>query len=77
MKKEIVFFFAALILFSLVVFDMYPWIEIDTDSSKPFEQAKREYLERFPVFFRNAHLTTTIEVLLMFIAGVLFISLSL
>jgi len=71
-KKESILFFIALILFSLVSLNIYLWISISSNHAITFEQAKSEYLKKFPEIIRNAKILTLFNILLLSIAAFLF-----
>ena len=72
MRKELVFFVVASILFCLVLVDIYWWIQISSDYSKSLEQVKREYNEIFPNFIGKGHGVALVNILFLTIAGLLF-----
>jgi hypothetical protein len=59
-----------------VVIDLYWWIDISTDASKSFEQAKQEYFARFPEFIGEGHGVTMLNLVLLSVSGFLFIKAS-
>ena len=73
MKKEIIYFTIALIVFCFVAVDIYWWIVVSSDASKSFQQMKREYLERFPAILQNARIITLLNIGLLATASFLFI----
>ena len=72
MKKEIIYFIIAFILFSIVAVDIYWWIQISSDFSKSLDQAKREYHEKFPCFIGKGHSVAILNILLLSVAAFLF-----
>ncbi len=72
MQNKIVFFIIALVLFSLVVLDLYWWITISTAPMQSFQQAKDEYLSVFPKVIRDARLITLFNILFLCTAAFLF-----
>lgn len=72
MRKEFIFFIVGLLLFSLVLVDIYWWIEISSDSSKSFDQVKREYFEKFPNFIGRGHGVTLLNITFLAIAALFF-----
>lgn len=72
MKKEIIYFTIALIVFCFVAVDIYWWIVVSSDASKSFQQMKSEYLERFPAILQNARIITLLNIGLLATASFLF-----
>ncbi len=72
MQKKIVFFIIALFLFSLVVLNIYLWISISIEPMKSFQQAKAEYLSKFPKPIQNARLITLLNIIFLSAASFLF-----
>ena len=72
MKKEIIYFVIALIIFCFVAVDIYWWIVVSSDASKSFQQMKSEYLERFPTILQNARIITLLNIGLLATASFLF-----
>lgn len=70
--NEVLLFSIGLILFSIVVIDLYWWIEISSDYSKSFDQAKKEYLEKLPSFISKGGQVAVYNIVLLAIAGFLF-----
>ncbi|MEO6136158.1 MAG: hypothetical protein ABIP35_13460 [Ginsengibacter sp.] len=70
--NEVLLFSIGLILFSIVVIDLYWWIEISSDYSKSFDQAKKEYLEKLPSFISKGGQVAVYNIILLTIAGFLF-----
>ncbi len=71
MNKKIILFLIALIPFTIVVLNIYLWIDISNHSNS-FQQAKYEWLEKFPNVLQNARLITILNILFLSIAAFLF-----
>jgi hypothetical protein len=71
-KNELILFFIGLILFSLVIVDLYWWFQISSDYSKSFEQVKKEYQEKLPWFIAKGNRVTILNITFLTIAGFLF-----
>jgi hypothetical protein len=63
MKKEIIFFIAGIALLVFVLANIYLWIDIATDSSKTFLQAKEEFYSRLPAFMTQRYWLEGINIL--------------
>jgi len=72
MQKKIIFFIIALSLFCLVVLNIYLWISISIEPMKSFQQAKSEYLSKFPKAIQNARLITLLNIIFLSVASFLF-----
>jgi len=72
MQKRIVLFIIALFLFILVVLNIYLWISISVEPMMSFQQAKSEYLSKFPKVIRNARLITLLNIVFLSVASFLF-----
>ena len=72
MRKHLIFFIIAFILFCFVLIDIYWWIQISSDYSKSLEDVKREYNEKFPNFIGKGHGVALLNITLLAIASLLF-----
>lgn len=73
-KQSLLFAFAILCLF-LVLADLFLWFAI-TDNAATFEEARNEYVSYYPAPLQNARLLTVISILLLTIAGFIFLNAS-
>lgn len=71
MKRSSFLFFIALLFLVIVLADVILWF-IAADMNPDFERAKQHYLSHYPVAIQNARVLTVISLLLLTIAGFLF-----
>lgn len=71
--SNVALFCIGLILLSIVVVDLYWWIEISTDDSKSFEQMKKEYDAKLPGFMEGGYRVTIFNLVLLSVSAFLFI----
>jgi Na+/H+ antiporter NhaC len=72
MKKASALFFLAVTFMLIVVADLILWFVI-TGKTNSFEQARQEYIAYFPDALQSPRLTTVISIVLLIIAGLLFL----
>ena len=73
MKKiEIRFFIIGLLIFTLVIIDIYWWIEISSDYSKSLTQVNKEYIAKFRGFIKNGNHVSILNIIFLGGAGFLF-----
>ena len=70
---NVLLFFVGLILLTIVVVDLYWWIELTSDTSKSFEQVKQEYFSKFPNFIGRGNGVTIFNLALLLSSAYLFI----
>ena len=70
--KNQAYFILALICLAVVSIDIYWWISITMDTSKPFEVEQAEYYQKFPTFLRNGRLITVLNIVLLSLSSLLF-----
>jgi hypothetical protein len=58
---------------SLVVIDLYWWIDISSDYSKSFDQVKAEYNSKFPGFLRGGYRIAVFNIFLLVISSLCFL----
>ena len=71
-KKEFAFFIVALLILSLVIIDIYWWIQISSNHAKSLVQVNKEYLENFGGLIKNGHQVSILNIILTCMAGFLF-----
>ncbi|MGV3460781.1 MAG: hypothetical protein ACO1N9_10055 [Flavobacterium sp.] len=75
MKRSSFLFFMALFFLVLVLADLILWF-VATDAKPDFESAKAHYLSHYPEAMQNARVLTVISLLLLTVAGFLFLNAS-
>lgn len=68
---KIILFLSAILLLSIVAYDMYLWI-ISADESKSLEQIKKEYHAKLPDFFNKRFVLEFFNISLLLSAAYLF-----
>jgi hypothetical protein len=59
------------VLLALVVFDIAVWIAV-ADDSRPFQENVAEYLSFHPSWLQSPRLITSVELVMLVVAGVCF-----
>lgn len=73
MKKiEVISFIAGLLICSLVILDIFWWVQLSSDYSKSLTQVNKEYIAKFPGFIKNGQHISILNIIFLLIAGLLF-----
>ncbi len=75
MKKQSALFVVAIICLFLVLADLFLWFAV-TGRNDNFETARAEYLTYYPASLQNARLITVIGILMLTLAGFVFLNAS-
>ena len=73
MKKSYFLFAVALIFIVIVLADLFLWFAIANDANN-FEANRKKYLSYYPDALHNARLLTVISILMLTMAGFIFLN---
>ena len=70
MQKHLAYFIIGLMFFGFAAYNIYLWIK--SSLGKPFQQAIKEYLRKFPEVIQNGQIITFLNILFLSAALLFF-----